>query len=167
VIRTPGQADPWQVIADVMSELIRGGQTADIRCRAALGVFERAGIDFDGNPVAIAAREPQAAPDPDGQQRYIDQLHDLIRDMLTTYPGLATELPAFQDRAGQLYVHDHDGQPFSGSWADGDGPLIRPQPAPEMAVAMARVRRVLEDSPTASIARREALEIINAFGVER
>jgi hypothetical protein len=42
-----------------------------------------------------------------------------------------------------------------------------PQPAPELAAAMARVRRVLEDSPTASIARREALEIINAFGVSR
>lgn len=45
---------PWQVIADVTSELIRGGQTADIRCRAALGVLDRAGIDFDGNPVAAA-----------------------------------------------------------------------------------------------------------------
>jgi len=41
------------------------------------------------------------------------------------------------------------------------------QPAPGLAAAMARVRRALEDSPTASIARREALEIINAFGVER
>lgn len=58
---TPRPADPWQVIADVMSELIRGGQTADIRCRAALGVLERAGIDFDGNPVARAAQQPQPA----------------------------------------------------------------------------------------------------------
>lgn len=54
-------------------------------------------------------------PDPDGQQRYIDQLHDLLRDMLTAYPGLAVELPRFQDRAGELYVHDTDGQPFSGT----------------------------------------------------
>lgn len=58
---TPGQADPWQVITDVMSELLRGGQTADIRCRAALGVLASAGIDFDGNPVAIAGQEPPAA----------------------------------------------------------------------------------------------------------
>jgi hypothetical protein len=38
-------------------------------------------------------------------------------------------------------------------------------PAPGLAAAMARVRRVLEDSPTASIARREALEIINSLGL--
>jgi hypothetical protein len=55
--------DPWQVITDVTSELIRGGQTAGIRCRAALGVLERAGIDFDGNPVATAAQQPQPAPE--------------------------------------------------------------------------------------------------------
>ena len=54
-------ADPWQVITDVTSELLRGGQTADIRCRAALGVLERAGIDFDGGPVAAASRKPEPA----------------------------------------------------------------------------------------------------------
>jgi hypothetical protein len=59
---TQGQADPWQVITDVTSELLRGGQTADIRCRAALSVLASAGIDFDGNPVAIAAQEPHAVP---------------------------------------------------------------------------------------------------------
>jgi hypothetical protein len=66
---------------------------------------------------ALAQFAPKQAADPDGQQRYIDQLHDLIRDMLTAYPGLAIELPGFQDRAGELFVHDHDGQPFSGSEA--------------------------------------------------
>jgi hypothetical protein len=63
-----GQADPWQVITDVMSELLRGGQNAGIRrCRAALNVLAAAGIDFDGNPAAAAAREPHAVlacPDP-------------------------------------------------------------------------------------------------------
>lgn len=40
-------------------------------------------------------------------------------------------------------------------------------PEPDLATVMARVRRALEDSPTASIARREALEIINASGVKQ
>jgi len=53
--------DPWQVITDVMSELLRGGQTADIRCRSALRVLERAGIDFGGGPVAAAVQEPKPA----------------------------------------------------------------------------------------------------------
>lgn len=58
-----------------------------------------------------AAPAEQAAPDPDGQQRYIDQLHDLIRDMLETFPDTADEQD-WRDRAGHLYVHDHDGQPY-------------------------------------------------------
>lgn len=57
----PGQSDPWQVIADITSELIRGGQTAYIRCRAALGVLERAGIDFNGGPHGVPPEESRPA----------------------------------------------------------------------------------------------------------
>jgi hypothetical protein len=115
-------------------------------CRAAL--FNAAGrISY-----LIASREPQPAPDPDNQQRYIDQLHDLIRDTLAAYPSLATELPTFQDRAGALYVYDHDGQPISGSWADRDGP--RPQPAPASA---SQVRRLeAQAAPGLAAAMRES-----------
>jgi hypothetical protein len=88
--------------ADLVDAMLRwsGRNRADIdQCASELAQI------LDRHP------QPQPAPDPDDQQRYIDQLHDLIRDTLAAYPSLATELPTFQDRAGALYVYDHDGQP--------------------------------------------------------
>lgn len=41
-------ADPWQVIADITSELLRGGQTADIRCQGAISVLVRNKITITG-----------------------------------------------------------------------------------------------------------------------
>jgi len=58
-----------------------------------------------------AAVEAEPAPDPDSQQRYIDQLHDLVRDMLEAFPDTADE-QEWRDRAGALYVCDPDGQPY-------------------------------------------------------
>lgn len=55
------QPDPWQVITDVTSALLLGGQTAAIRCTTALRVLDAAGIDFSGNPVKAAAAHPAPA----------------------------------------------------------------------------------------------------------
>jgi hypothetical protein len=49
---------------------------------------------------------------------------------------------------------------------DCDG-SARPQPAPGLDEAIRRIRSALEDAPTAATARREALEIVNAIGLER
>jgi hypothetical protein len=60
-VNAPRQPNPWQVVADVATELLRGGQNADIRMRAALRVLASAGVDFD-DPAAIAAqRAPELA----------------------------------------------------------------------------------------------------------
>jgi hypothetical protein len=97
---------------------------------------------------------PQPAPGPDGQQRYIDDLHDLIRDMFGEY---GSELVDYADRAGQLHVCDTDGQPLaSGLPPEDDDPFgvpvvrtgkpeirtITAQPAPELADAKRELREV-------------------------
>jgi hypothetical protein len=58
-----------------------------------------------------AAGQSQPAPGADDQQRHIDQLHNLIRDMLQSFPDTADE-PQWRDRAGELHVCDPDGQPY-------------------------------------------------------
>jgi len=158
VSATPGQADPWQVITDVMSELIRGGQTADIRCRAALSVFERAGIDFDGNPVALAAREPRAADGTWTTAECLERIGDLagaLHEIKQAYapgtfahdlahatldqggpeprpaPGLADPRPA-----SMLRPVDFDDEPET-------QPLREPQPAPELAALRSPVAALI------------------------
>lgn len=65
----------------------------------------------------------QPAPEPDGQQRYIDDLHDLVRDILQA-DGETTDLHEWRDRAGALHVCDPDGQPYR-AWTEGEEDEMR------------------------------------------
>ena len=111
----------------------------------------------------------------DGNPDWID------RDMLTAYSERAAAIAALRavgDYAAALAAREPHAVPpvyvcpDCGAEDDDEAVIARHMasehaaPAPDLAAAMARVRRVLENSPTASIARREALEIINAFGVQ-
>jgi hypothetical protein len=95
-------ADPWQVITDVTSELLRGGQTADIRCRAALGVLERAGIDFNGGPVAAASRKPLPAPELTPVEAIRLAVADKYRELLDEIGVMAANAPEDEDSFGLL-----------------------------------------------------------------
>ena len=58
---TPGQADPWQVIRELRSSLLQGGQSAQFVRGQAIGILEAHGITW--NAELPAAQEPQPAPD--------------------------------------------------------------------------------------------------------
>jgi len=65
----------------------------------------------DGVGVTILAAAPEPHASPDDQQRYIEKLHDLLRDMFQSLPDTADE-QEWRDRAGALSVCDLDGQPY-------------------------------------------------------
>jgi hypothetical protein len=108
---TPGQA-AYEVWRAAVPEIV---------CNVPAGKWEdlpetiRAGFD------AIVAREPHAAPDPQGRPTTspedamlanIDGLNGLVRDILQSLPDTADE-QQWRDRAGALNVCDPDGMPYA------------------------------------------------------
>jgi hypothetical protein len=85
------------------------------------------GIRISGPDGAVPGLRPELPADlasqpelgHDGQQRYIDELHDLVRDMLQSLPDTADE-QEWRDRAGALSVCDPDGQPYRAHTEDDD-----------------------------------------------
>jgi len=97
---------------DMRDAFTAGMQAAYDLDSATLAAEVRAGhVRIETGP----AQNPQAGRPTTGLEdamlRNVDGLNDLVRDILQSLPDTADE-PEWRDRAGALYVHDPDGQPY-------------------------------------------------------
>jgi hypothetical protein len=80
---------------------------------------EARAIASEAAALAVARSARVTAQEPDEQQRYIEELHDLLRDIFQALPDTADE-PEWRDRAGALSVCDLDGQPYAAATEEDD-----------------------------------------------